>query len=88
MDQWFKLDCRLRCPQFQAPLGAQAALKKPGTIVLEILPPIPPGLPRATFMAELEERIETASARLAGLPAATDESSRRSTGEEEAAEVP
>ena len=48
--------------------GRKAALKKPGRILLEILPPIPPGLPRARFMAELEERIETASARLAGRP--------------------
>ena len=33
----------------------------PGTIVFEFLPPIPAGLKRAEFMAELESRIETAS---------------------------
>ena len=48
----------------------KAAHKKPGTIVLEFLPPIEPGLSRKAFMAELEKRIETASARLAGLPVA------------------
>ncbi len=40
-------------------------LKPPGTIVLEFLPPIPAGLKRKEFMAVLEERIETASGRLA-----------------------
>ena len=39
-------------------------LKKPGTIVIEFLPPLPKGLDRRTFMAELENRIETATARL------------------------
>jgi 1-acyl-sn-glycerol-3-phosphate acyltransferase len=33
----------------------------PGTVVFEFLPPIPAGLKRAAFMAELESRIETAS---------------------------
>ncbi len=39
-------------------------IRYPGTIVIEILNPLPPGLPRAEFKAELERRIETASARL------------------------
>lgn len=39
-------------------------LKRPGTIVVEILPPIPPGLPRAKAMQELESRLEDASDRL------------------------
>jgi 1-acyl-sn-glycerol-3-phosphate acyltransferase len=39
--------------------------RSPGTIVVEFLEPIPPGLPRATFRAELQRRIEEASARLA-----------------------
>ncbi|MEO1193236.1 MAG: lysophospholipid acyltransferase family protein [Pseudomonadota bacterium] len=38
--------------------------KTPGTIIIEALPPIPPGLDRKTFLRELEERIETATARL------------------------
>ena len=37
----------------------------PGTIVVEFLEPIPPGLPRAAFRAELQRRIEEASSRLA-----------------------
>jgi 1-acyl-sn-glycerol-3-phosphate acyltransferase len=39
-------------------------LKRRGTIVVEFLPAIPAGLKRAAFMAELQERIETATARL------------------------
>ena len=42
--------------------------KRPGVAVFEFLPPIPPGLKRAAFMAEVEERIETASTRLASPP--------------------
>jgi 1-acyl-sn-glycerol-3-phosphate acyltransferase len=38
--------------------------KKPGTIVLEFLEPIAPGLKREAFMALLESRIETATSRL------------------------
>jgi 1-acyl-sn-glycerol-3-phosphate acyltransferase len=37
---------------------------KPGRIVVEILEPIPPGLPRKAFMAQLQDQIETATARL------------------------
>lgn len=39
-------------------------LRRPGRIVLEFLPPIPPGLKRREFMARLEQTIETASQRL------------------------
>lgn len=39
-------------------------LRHPGTIVMEILPPIEPGLPDEEFKAVLIERIETASDRL------------------------
>jgi len=38
--------------------------KRPGTAVVEFLAPIPAGLDRRAFMAELEDRIETASAQL------------------------
>ncbi|SDY68297.1 1-acyl-sn-glycerol-3-phosphate acyltransferase [Jannaschia faecimaris] len=50
-------------------------LRRPGLAVAEFLEPIPPGLDRATFMATLEARIETASNRLmeeAGFPVAID----------------
>ncbi|MEP0709603.1 lysophospholipid acyltransferase family protein [Parvibaculum sp.] len=40
--------------------------RRPGTIVLEFLEPIPAGLDRKTFMSELETRIETATAKLVG----------------------
>src|SRR6185436_1495688 len=39
-------------------------LRYPGTIVLEVLDPIPPGLPREEFAARLEQEIETATDRL------------------------
>lgn len=39
-------------------------MKYPGTITFEFLPPIDPGLEKAEFMKELEEKIETASSRL------------------------
>lgn len=39
-------------------------MRYPGTIVVEILDPIPAGLPRKAFRAELEARIEAASSRL------------------------
>ncbi len=40
-------------------------LKKPGTVTIEFLPPIKPGLSRSAFIHQLEEQIETASDRLA-----------------------
>jgi len=39
-------------------------LKRPGTIVLEFLEPIPPGMKRDAFMTLLESRIETATSSL------------------------
>ena len=44
--------------------GPMGFLKKPGRIVLEFLAPIPAGLKRQQFMATLEERIESKTARL------------------------
>jgi 1-acyl-sn-glycerol-3-phosphate acyltransferase len=44
--------------------GRKAFLKKPGTIVLEFLPPIEPGLPTKEFLARLQNSIESASAKL------------------------
>ena len=40
---------------------AHGFIRKPGKVVFEFLEPIPAGLKRAEFMAELERRIETAS---------------------------
>jgi len=42
----------------------RSIIKRPGTIRVEILKPIPPGLPRETFMERLEAEIEAASNRL------------------------
>jgi 1-acyl-sn-glycerol-3-phosphate acyltransferase len=39
-------------------------IRYPGTIIVEILEPLPAGLPRTTFKRELEQRIEQASTRL------------------------
>lgn len=39
-------------------------LRRPGTIRVEILPPIPPGLPRMEFQSRLEQQIESATDRL------------------------
>jgi 1-acyl-sn-glycerol-3-phosphate acyltransferase len=39
-------------------------LRRPGTIVIEFLPVLPPGLSRDAFQRQLEEAIETTTARL------------------------
>ncbi len=44
--------------------GRRAFVKRPGRILLEFLEPIPPGWPRRRLMAELEQRIETATTAL------------------------
>jgi 1-acyl-sn-glycerol-3-phosphate acyltransferase len=41
-------------------------LRYPGTIVLEVLDPIPPGMEQQEFAARLEREIEAATARLMG----------------------
>lgn len=49
----------------------RSMLRRPGTIVVEILDPIPPGLPKGEFLRRLETAIEGASNRLlveAGAP--------------------
>ena len=44
--------------------GRRAILKRPGVITLQFLDPMPQGLDRRSFMAQLESRIETATADL------------------------
>ena len=44
--------------------GRRSFSKRAGTILVEFLEPIQPGLERKAFMAELERRIETATDRL------------------------
>ncbi len=49
--------------------GRRSFVKRPGTITVRFLEPIPPGLDRQAFMRLLEERIETATAALYARPA-------------------
>jgi 1-acyl-sn-glycerol-3-phosphate acyltransferase len=42
----------------------RSMLRLPGTIVVQVLDPIPPGLDEEAFMARLQSDIETATARL------------------------
>ena len=44
--------------------GPSGFLKLPGTIVVEFLPAIPPGIQRKQFMQQLQELIETSTANL------------------------
>jgi len=44
--------------------GRNSFVKKAGTVTMEFLEPIPPGLEKAAFMETLENRIETAAQRL------------------------
>jgi 1-acyl-sn-glycerol-3-phosphate acyltransferase len=48
--------------------GRRKWIKRPGTITLEVLPPIAPGLRREAFMETLRDRIETATTRLVDNP--------------------
>ncbi len=48
--------------------GRRSFLKHPGTITIEYLEPMPLGMKRHAFMAELERRIETASENLMAHP--------------------
>jgi 1-acyl-sn-glycerol-3-phosphate acyltransferase len=41
--------------------GRRHFMRRPGTVLVEILPPIPPGRPRPMFMTALERSIETAT---------------------------
>ena len=42
----------------------RSILRKPGTVVVDILDPIPPGMEKDAFFARLQEEIEAASNRL------------------------
>ena len=61
---------QLDCPVVPVALNSglfwrrRSFIKRPGRIVVEFLPPIAPGLERKAFMAELEQRIESATERL------------------------
>jgi 1-acyl-sn-glycerol-3-phosphate acyltransferase len=57
--------------------GRRAFVKRPGRIVLEFLEPIPTGRRRGPLMAELERRIETATAALEAEATAAGRASSR-----------
>ena len=47
---------------------AHGLVRRPGTVIFEFLEPLPPGLKRAAFMQQLQERIECASTALLDPP--------------------
>ena len=53
-------------PEFRSVLAEAKLQALSGTIVVEFLDPIPPGLPKREFLPRLQEAIETASNRLLG----------------------
>lgn len=59
--------------------GRRAFVKRRGRITLEFLEPIPPGWPRRRLMAELERRVETATAALLREGAASSAANSPST---------
>ena len=62
------VDCEVPCLPVALNSGLfwprRAFLRYPGTIVVEFLDPIPPGLPVDEFFQRLRDAIETATARL------------------------
>jgi 1-acyl-sn-glycerol-3-phosphate acyltransferase len=56
--------------------GRRAFAKRPGTLTVAVLPPLPEGLPRAKLLARMQEAIEGESLRLlpAGYPLPVDNS--------------
>lgn len=64
------LYARIHAPVIPAALDSgrfwarRSAIKRPGTVTVSFLPPVPKGLDRRAFMAELEARIEGESRRL------------------------
>jgi 1-acyl-sn-glycerol-3-phosphate acyltransferase len=68
--------------------GRRAFLKRPGRITLEFLPPIMPGLPRRQLMAEIETRIETATAALAREAMSSQGVTERGVGNQSSSPAP
>ena len=54
--------------------GRRSFFKRPGRIIVEFLPAIEPGLDRKVFLAELERRVESATAALIAEAEAADSS--------------
>ncbi len=60
--------------------GRRSYVKRPGTITVELLPAIPPGLDRREFLRRLEAATETATDRLVAAAAADPTSARPARG--------
>jgi 1-acyl-sn-glycerol-3-phosphate acyltransferase len=60
--------------------GRRAFHKTPGVIHISILPPLPPGLPRAALMAQLEAVIEAETSRLYSPEGHVDKSGEKGRG--------
>jgi len=62
------VDCGVTCLPVALNSGLfwprRSILRQPGTVVVDILDPIPPGLDKKVFIARLQDEIETATARL------------------------
>jgi 1-acyl-sn-glycerol-3-phosphate acyltransferase len=58
--------------------GRKSFTKKPGEILIQYLPAIPPGLDRKRFMAELEARLEAAAQKLLTANQTSEVGSRKS----------
>jgi 1-acyl-sn-glycerol-3-phosphate acyltransferase len=68
--------------------GRRSFLKRPGRITLEFLEPILPGLSRREVMAQLEERIETATAALEREALDRQAAGRRGEGNQSSSPLP
>jgi 1-acyl-sn-glycerol-3-phosphate acyltransferase len=68
--------------------GRRSFVKRPGRITLELLDPIPPGLGRRELMAQLEERIETATAALEREALARQAIGKRDAGNQSSSPLP
>jgi 1-acyl-sn-glycerol-3-phosphate acyltransferase len=68
--------------------GRRSFVKRPGRITLAFLDPIPPGLPRRRLMAELEARIEAATAALEREAANGQGAGARGEGNQSSPELP
>lgn len=57
--------------------GRRAFVKRPGTIRVAVLPPLPGGMPRAALMKALEQAIEAETDRLCGIAGSVENSGER-----------
>ena len=68
--------------------GRRSFVKRPGGIILAFLEPIAPGLPRRAMMAELEARIEAATAALEREAADGQSAGERGAGNQSSSPAP